>query len=453
MSGTGERDGLPLAQRRWAMGAICLTTGMAVADGIIANVALPTIARELNVTPAESIWVLNAYQLAVAVTLLPLAALGDRLGYKRVNLAGVTLFTLAAFFCSQATTLTELSLARVVQGIGAAMLMSVNPALLRFIYPRALLGRGLGFNAMIVALGLAGGPTIASAVLSVASWHWLFAVSVPLGVLAIGTGSLFLPATPRLSHRFDVLGALLTGFCFALLIGVLDGFAHGARPEIIAAEIVAMVVGTYVLVKRENKSPAPMLPVDLFRIPMFSLSIGTSAVCFIAQALTLTAMPFFLQNRMGYTAVETGFLMTPWPIVLAVAAPISGRLADRYSPAMMGIIGLTTLSMGLLSIAFLPADASVYDIAWRLALAGLGTGIFQSPNNRVMLSSVPMHRSGGAAGMLATARTIGQAIGAALVAVLFVQMAGDVHFAAPFLGAVMALLGAGVSALRLRHDK
>src|SRR5438105_9726599 len=178
-------DGLPLPARYWAILTIALGLTMAVLDGAIANIALPTIAREMRVDPASSIWVVNAYQLAVTISLLPLASLGEIVGYRRVYQAGLAVFTVASLGCALSDTLATLTLARVVQGFGAAGIMSVNTALVRFIYPRRLVGQGVGLNAMVGSVSSAVGPTVAAGILSVASWQWLFAINVPIGLAAL----------------------------------------------------------------------------------------------------------------------------------------------------------------------------------------------------------------------------------------------------------------------------
>src|SRR5215475_10203539 len=190
-----QADGLPLPRRYWSILTIALGLAMSVVDGAIANVALPTIAGDLNASPAFSIWIVNGYQLAITISLLPLASLGEIVGYRRVYLAGLLLFTLASAFCASSQTLLWLTTARILQGFGAAGIMSVNAALVRFTYPRAQLGRGIGINAMVVAVSAAVGPTVAAAILAFASWPFLFAVNVPLGIAAVALGWRCLPHT------------------------------------------------------------------------------------------------------------------------------------------------------------------------------------------------------------------------------------------------------------------
>src|SRR6202166_1040193 len=196
-------DGLPQPHRNWAIVTIALGIVMAVMDGAIANVALPAIASDLDASPAFSIWIVNGYQLAITISLLPLASLGEIIGYRRVYLAGLVLFTLASLFCALSHTLLLLTVARIVQGFGAAGIMSVNAALVRFTYPRSLLGRGIGINALVVAISAAGGPTIAAGILSVGTWPWLFAVNIPVGIAAVLVGRSALPHTLRGTHSFD----------------------------------------------------------------------------------------------------------------------------------------------------------------------------------------------------------------------------------------------------------
>src|SRR5690242_14470070 len=224
-----HEDGLPVPARYWAILAIALGITLAVIDSAIANVALPTIAVDLKTNPANSVWVVNGYQLAITISLLPLSSLGDIAGYRRVYIAGLALFTLASLGCAFSTTLPMLALARVVQGFGAAGIMSVNTALLRFIYPQRLLGRGIGLNALVVALSAAAGPTIASGILALATWPWLFAVNLPIGLAAFTLATLFLPRTPSSQHRFDLLSALLSAATFGLLIGSIDALGQGER--------------------------------------------------------------------------------------------------------------------------------------------------------------------------------------------------------------------------------
>lgn len=442
-------DGQPLPQRYWAIATIVLGVSMAVLDGAIANVALPTIARDLHTNAAFSIWVVNAYQLAVTISLLPLASFGDIIGYRRVYLAGLALFTLASLACALSHTLTLLALSRVVQGFGAAGIMSVNTALIRFIYPQRMLGRGIGINAVVVAISSAIGPTIAGGILSIAQWPWLFAVNVPLGIMAVTIGSRALPKTPRAAHGFDLAGAVLSAAAFGFLIGGIDAGGHGQNSVLIAAELaLAFGCGT-LLVMRERGSPGPLFPVDLLRIPIFRLSVATSICSFIAQMLAFVSLPFHLQQQFGYSAVEVGLLITPWPLAIAVAAPVAGRLADRYPVGLLGGLGLLIFAAGLLALALLPQHPGPGDIVWRMVICGVGFGFFQSPNNRALLSSAPRHRSGGASGMLGTARLLGQTVGAALVALLFGQFALQATSYALLIAAGFALAAACVSSLRL----
>jgi DHA2 family multidrug resistance protein-like MFS transporter len=411
--------GLPLPQRYWAIVVVALGITLAVLDSAIANVALPTIARDLHASAAASIWVVNAYQLAVTISLLPLASLGDRIGYRRVYLGGLILFTVASLGCALATSLPTLALARVIQGFGAAGIMSVNTALVRMIYPPAHLGRGVAINAMVVAVSSAVGPTVASGVLAIAPWPWLFAINVPIGIAAIVSGFKALPVNPGHKAPYDYLSAVMNAFVFGLLIFAVDGLGHGEALGYIAIEALGAVVIGYFFVRRQLTQPAPLLPIDLLRIPIFALSIGTSVCSFAAQMLAFVSLPFMMQDTLGLSQVQTGLLMTPWPLVIIVAAPLSGVLSDRLSAGWLGGIGLAALTAGLLLLATLGAHPEPLQIAWRMALCGAGFGIFQSPNNRTMLAAAPRERSGGASGMLGTARLTGQTLGAALVALIF----------------------------------
>jgi len=442
-------QGLPLPQRYWAIAVVALGITLAVLDSAIANVALPTIARTLDATPAASIWVVNAYQLAITISLLPLASLGDRIGYRRIYLGGLALFTLASFGCALSGSLTALTVARVVQGFGAAGIMSVNTALVRIIYPPDQLGRGVSINASVVAISSVIGPTVASGVLAIAPWPWLFAINVPIGLAALAIGMRALPRNPGHREPYDFVSALMNALVFGLAITAVDGLGQGERRPYVIAELAAAGVIGYFFVKRQLKQSAPLLPVDLMRIPVFALSIATSFCSFTAQMLTFVSLPFLLQNGFGMSQVETGFLMTPWPLVIVFVAPVAGMLADRYSAGLLGGIGLAILSAGLLLLATVGAHPEPFDIAWRMALCGLGCGLFQSPNNRQMLSSAPRARSGGASGMLGTARLSGQSLGAALVALVFGLAPQHGAIITLFMAAAFAAAAAVVSLMRL----
>jgi DHA2 family multidrug resistance protein-like MFS transporter len=445
-------DGLPLPQRYWAMLTVALALIMAVLDGAIANVALPTIAIDVHATPASSIWVVNAYQLVITVSLLPFASLGEIHGYRRVYKLGLAVFTIGSLGCALSDSLLTLTAARVLQGFGAAGIMSVNGALVRYIYPRSQLGRGIGLNALLVGVSSAAGPTIAAGILSIASWPWLFAVNVPIGIAASVIAMRSLPVNPRSRQAFDVISAGLNALMLGLLIIGIDGLGHHEAWWIVILELALAAMAGVLLVRRQIMAASPLLPVDLLRIPVFRLSIMTSICSFAAQMLAYVSLPFFFQNGLGRGEVATGLLMTPWPLTTAVIAPIAGRLADRYSSGALGGIGLAALALGLWLLTALPAHPGTLDIVWRMTICGFGFGMFQSPNNRTLMSSAPRERSGGASGMLATARLIGQTTGAALVALLFGLYPNHGERLALVLATGVAAIATGVSFLRVRHQ-
>jgi len=441
-------DGLPNPQRMLAFATLALAITMAVLDGTIVNVALPTIAHELDVSPAESIWIVNAFQLAVTVSLLPLASLGERLGYRRVYWPGLALFTAASLACAIAPNFLTLALARSVQGLGAAGVMSVNIALVRFIYPSARLGQGVGNMAVVVAVASAASPTVAAAILSVASWRWLFLINVPIGAVALALAARTLPATPRAERPFDPLSVLLNALTFGLLIAGIDDIGEKGSAGIWAPELIGAAAFGALFVRRQLKLPAPLLPIDLLRRPVFALSLATSVTSFAAQSLALVALPFFFEDVLGRSPTATGLLMTPWPVATALIAPVAGRLADRLRPGPLGSAGLIVMGAGLGLVASELGQLDGAPLLWRLGVCGLGFGFFQSPNNRIIIGSAPPERSGGAAGLQSSGRLIGQSVGTALMAVIFGRAPEHATAIALWTGAGLTLVGACASGLR-----
>jgi len=444
-------DGLPTPQRSFAFITIAIAITMAVLDSSLVSVALPTIGHELSVSPVQAIWVINAYQLAITVLLLPLAALGDIIGYKRIYWWGLAVFTAASLACADAHTLPVLAFARVVQGIGAAGIMSVNIALVRIIYPKSMLGIGVGYASLVVAVSSAAGPSVASAILAIARWQWLFLVNVPLGLLALAIGARALPITPTSDKRLDLLSALLNAVTFGLLISGLATLSNAGSTQRAIAMIGAALVVGIVFVRRERRLANPMLPIDLLKMRVFSLSMITSICSFAAQTMAAVALPFYFEQTLGHSETETGLLMTPWPLVTALVAPLAGRLSDRMPAERISTLGLLLLGTGLGSLCWLGHAPSPPEIGWRLALCGLGFGLFQSPNNRVIMSSAPRERSGGASGLQSMGRLLGQSMGAVAVALAFGFVHERAALVAASIGAMLALLAACSSTLRKRE--
>ena len=452
----GMPPGLP---RLLAVATITIGLAMSVLSNSMTNLALPYIAHDLNISAESSIWIVNASQIALMVTLLPVAALADIVGYRHVYRFGLALFCLASLGCVLAPSLPWLIAARAVQGLGGAAIMAIQPALVRSIYPRAMLGRGLGFNTTVVAISLAAGPSIGAALLSIWSWPILFAVYIPLGILSFILAERFLPHTTHVHRPFDILSAVLSGITFGLLIFGIDGMAHGHSWLVIVSELVgAALLGT-LFVRRQRQLAEPMMPLEVFRRPVFALSISAASCTFTAQGLAFVSLPFYFHTVLGRSATDTGILLTAWPLALASVAIVAGRLADRYHAGFLGAIGLTSMTLGLVLTALLPAEPSSFDIMWRLVLCGAGFGVFASPNNRLMMNAVPREKSGSAGGIIASARTLGQTMGAALVALVFGIFdfsgsgAADAARAAIWLAAAFAFVALIVGSLRMKIQR
>lgn len=411
-------------------GAICsvaLGIMVAVLDGSITNVALPTIARTLHLSAANSIWIVNGYLLAITVSLLALAAVGEMWGYRKVYMLGLALFVVNSLACSLAHTATTLIVARVLQGIGAACIISVNTALVRTIYPPKELGKGMGINSLTIAFSAAIGPSLAAAILTVASWNWLFVINIPICLVAILLGYRYLPSndspiatnalTPK--RHFDYLGALLNALTLGLLIGVIDAISHQQSPWRIAFMVTLLLVFGTLFYHQQARHRTPLLPIDLLPIRPFTAAILATLFAFTAQMMALVALPFYIENNLGRTTLSAGLLLTPWALATMITAPLSGRLVERFSATSLRAIGLSLFAVGLWLLGTLPAHPTDADLILRMVLCGAGYGLFQPTNNSVAMTAAPLQRSGGASGLLGTARIVGQTCGAALVAMLF----------------------------------
>jgi DHA2 family multidrug resistance protein-like MFS transporter len=417
-----QTDGLPKPRRWWAIVAIGFGTAVVVIDGAIANVALPTIARDLGVSNAVVTNVVTVYQLVLVMALLPFASLGDRYGHRTLYQAGQGVFIVASALTLFATDFLFLLALRAVQALGAAMALSVSAAMLRQIYPARQLGSGMGVNSVIVASSAALAPTLGGFIVSHAPWPWVFAAAAPFALVSLGLGRALPEPTP-VKRPAEWLSGLWSALTMLLLVGGLQLATH-ENLGIGVALAVAGVVSLVLLVRRERQRTAPVLPVDLLAKPVLGLSALGSIACFVAASALMLSLPFRLQEAMGYAPQEAGLLLLPFPLTMLVIAPLAGWMSDRVAPTKLGVTGMAITIAGLMLLAFLPDDAGEFAIAWRLSVAALGFGLFFSPNSRLLIGQAPIDRAAAAGGLLSTSRLLGQTLGAVTVGILLASGAG-----------------------------
>jgi DHA2 family multidrug resistance protein-like MFS transporter len=437
-TGGSVTEGLPLPRRLWAIAAVSFGTALVVIDGAIPSVALPTIGRDLGVDEAAAVLVVTVYQLVLVMTLLPFAALGDRIGHRRLYQIGQLVFVVATALCFFARSLPFLLVVRAVQSIGAAAALSVSSAIVRAIYPPNQLGRGLGINSVIVSISMALAPTLGGIVLALGPWPWVFAAAVPFGIVSLLLGR-HLPEPEQHSDDFDLFGAVLCAATFGLIIAGLESGVHGDSPVVSAAIVAVGVVVGFYFVRRELGEERPIMPVDLLGRPVFALSTIGALTAFIASMTVVLSMPFRLEQGFGFGPAEVGAMIAPWPLTVLFVAPTAGALSDRIPAGLLGGIGMAIATIALLALAWLPAHPGWFDVAWRMALCGGGFGLFLSPNARLIIGSVPRDRAASAGGLISTTRMTGQTLGATLVAALLALNLGG--------GPVPPLVAAGLAVI------
>jgi EmrB/QacA subfamily drug resistance transporter len=404
-------------ERKWLiLTSVSLGSLMATLDGSIVNIALPAIQTDFRIDLTTIEWVVVAYLLVVGSLLLPCGRLGEVLTFKRVYLVGFTIFTLASVCCGASPNVAWLVGFRVVQGVGAAMIMAMGPAIVARTFPASERGRALGLNGVSVSIGLSLGPALGGVLTQVGSWRAIFLINAPIGLLAIIWAARVLPAeTAGKGQSFDVRGAALSGVAlFALLLALSDGQQWGWTSPASIGLMVAFVVLGAAFIVTEGRALQPMIALALFRIRPFSAGLASVVVAFSGLFTATFLLPFLLEQGSGFSPIEAGLLLTPMPITMALVAPFSGAASDRFGPRILASAGMAIMALGLLSLTQLPASFALPDLVWRLVLLGLGQGLFMSPNSSAVLGSVPRPRLGTASGTLAQMRVNGQVLGVAL---------------------------------------
>jgi len=413
---------------KWtAFAIVAIGVFMCTLDTSIVNVSLPPIARYFGVPiGAEAEWVIIAYLVVIASTLLIVGRLSDRIGRKPIWLAGLLVFSAGSALCGAAPSLDLLIGARVLQGIGASMLMSVSPAMLVASFPPQERGRVLGMNAMIVAFGITAGPPLGGAIVEAASWRWIFFLNVPIGIAgAIATWIVWPSDARRETKRFDGAGAVLLGLTLggaatALSIGNEAGWSSTAVLALGAVAAVSLVL----FVVQERRHEAPLLDHTLFRNRLFAWATASLVLSFLAMFAITFLLPIYLVQLRGFALQKVGLLLTPFPVVIAVIAPFAGHAADRMGTRGLATTGMAILCAGLLLLSGLDDSSSLADIIWRQLVAAAGMALFQSPNNSAIMGAAPRDRQGVAAGMLATGRTMGQSLSVAIAGAVFGSLGG-----------------------------
>lgn len=410
--------------KKWQVFALVgVSIFMSTLDSSIVNVALPYIMEDLASDVKTVQWVVVVYLLTVSSLLLTFGRLSDIQGRRKVYVVGFFVFTLGSLLCGQSVTSQMLVCARAVQGVGASMLMACSPALVVDAFGPEERGKALGMMGAVVAAGLTLGPLAGGVILAYFSWRLIFYINVPIGVMAVAAGMLVLRGLPGGSGSGEPLdkrgSLLLVAFLCSLIVTLVRspdlGFVS-VKSGLGLMTAAACGLGFFV---NEKRCPYPLLDLDLMKIRMFVLPLISSAILFASLFILVFMMPFFLTYPAGLTAARTGLVMIVPFLFLLVISPISGMLADRLGSRMLCTLGMAFMVLSLFSLIFLSPEKGVAAVVWRMALAGIGTALFVSPNNTAIMGAVPLHQRGIASGAAATARTLGMVSGVALAGTIF----------------------------------
>ncbi len=406
---------LTLTPRRRTMALIniALLTFMATLDGSIVNVALPKMATYLRADTGTIAWVVTSYLLVIAATILFFGKIADSVGMRRVFLSGVAVFTAGSLLCGVSPNLPLLILARVAQGLGASAAMATNQGLVAIIFPPNERGKALGIIGSFVALGTLSGPPLGGIITDALSWHYIFLINVPVGALVFVFGLRLIPRIePVAKGKPDVPGALIFAvamvalFC-AIIVGGERGFAH---PSVLAGFAIFVAAFAF-FVARERKVAVPLLDFALFKNALLSVSLLCAFLAYAALSASTIIIPFYLQNARGLSASAAGLIMAAYPLILAVVAPISGRLSDKIGCEIITFGGLLTASIGLACMGFLTASSPIPIVILFMGFMAVGNGMFQSPNTSLIMSAVPRSALGVAGSLNAFIRNFGMVFG------------------------------------------
>jgi EmrB/QacA subfamily drug resistance transporter len=408
---------------RWRiLAAVGVGTIMSPLDSSVVNIALPTITDIFNTTLPISEWVAMAYLLTISSLLLTYGRLGDLYGHRNIYLAGFVSFTAASVLCSFAGSIGALIAFRVIQALGAGMMMASGPAIITAAFPTNERGRALGINGMMVSVGLAIGPALGGLLVRLFGWRSIFLINLPIGIAGTWWAAKVLPGPgdTQFRRRFDVRGALaLFTALFGLLLALSRGEAWGWRSALVTASWVTGLLALAFFIRTELKVPDPMVDLRLFRSRLFTAANLSALLNFMAQFSVTLLMPFYLQQTLGLPPHRAGLIMLAFPALTLVLAPMAGSLSDRFGSQVLSPLGMAIVTLALLVLSGLDTDSRPMDVVWRLALMGMGSGLFQAPNNSAIMGSVPRNRLGLASGMLATMRNIGMVLGIAISGAVF----------------------------------
>jgi EmrB/QacA subfamily drug resistance transporter len=436
--------------RKWhVMAAVAMGVFLATIDGSIVNVALPTLTRAFGADFAVVEWVVLAYLLTVTTLLLSVGRLGDMVGKKPVYTTGFVIFTLGSVLCGLSPGIYWLVGFRVLQAIGASMMMALGMAIVTEAFPPSERGKALGISGSLVSIGIVVGPVLGGLLIGTLSWHWIFFVNLPIGIVGTWMVTRFVPALkPAGGQRFDFLGAVaLFASLMALLIALTLGQSVGFTAPGILALFGVWLVLLVGFIAIEWKSPQPMIDLKLFRNRLFNINLITGFAAFISTSGTIILMPFYLENVLGYDPRSVGFLLAIVPVTVGITAPLSGTLSDRVGTRPITVVGLMILLTGFLAVSTLSLETTALGYMLRFLPVGIGIGVFQSPNNSAVMGAVPRTRLGVASGLLSITRTLGQIAGIAVLGALWAsRVAYRVGSALPD-GATAAPPAAQVAAL------
>jgi EmrB/QacA subfamily drug resistance transporter len=394
---------------------------LATIDSSIVNVALPTLVRDLRTDFPTVQWVVLAYLLTLTTLMLSVGRLADMHGKKPLYTLGFVIFTVGSVLCGLAPSVYGLIVFRVLQALGATMILSLGNAIITEAFPSEERGRALGINGTMVSLGIIVGPTLGGLLIGALSWRWIFFVNLPVGILGTLLALRYVPATaPIGKQRFDVPGAILLMLgLLALLLAMTFGQTIGFGSWQVLLLLLTFLLCLMTFIRHERRSDHPLIDLKLFRQRDFTVGVFTGFNTFVAIAGIVLLMPFYLQNVLDYDPQQVGLLMAAVPIAMGIVAPISGSLSDRFGTRPMTVIGLAILLIGYLSLTTLSLTTSALMYLLLFLPIGIGMGAFQSPNNSAIMGSAPSHRLGVVSGMLAITRTLGQTTGIAILGAIW----------------------------------